>query len=291
MRIFLFILLSVVLGAAAPVWAQDAAESAAVDEAPFDASTLREDGQIIAFVGRKVFVRKVKNQPSRIDHWQPERYETRYEILTLVSGEYVNKTIDFYIDSVDPPLEFPKDKTVLIIIIDGPVTRWNYISEKEVHRTTDGDWASCGNAYVHYDPDEEDEYKEPLEPISFLEPVTVNVPSFKRKATDYFDEDEVVTDTDRSEAKTKIDNLYKKDSWFIKPPIWKREGPFATCQLGMRARDMYEFEYQTEILPRKRKKICEARHEDELEALGDDFDAKTTLLDDCKTLLKIQNLP
>ena len=63
MRIFPFILLSVVLGAAMPLWAQDAAESPTVDEAPFDASTLRKDGQIIAFVGRKVFLRRDENYP------------------------------------------------------------------------------------------------------------------------------------------------------------------------------------------------------------------------------------
>ena len=77
----------------------------------------------------------------------------------------------------------------------------------------------------------------------------------------------------------------------LSTPIWKREGDTATCLLGGRVDDLYEYENQTRFLPEKREEICAARHADELEALGDDYDAKRTLRKDCKALLKIQNLP
>ena len=61
--------------------------------------------------------------------------------------------------------------------------------------------------------------------------------------------------------------------------------------MGTRVQDLYEFQYQNWILLEKREEICEARHEDELEALKGDYDAERTLREDCKSLLKIQNLP
>ena len=305
MRIFLFILLSVVFAAVTPVWgqdeAQDAAESAAIDEAPFDNSTLREDGQIIAFVGRKVFVRK-DERPSVITETDENgedtvyiimdsRYKARYEILDLVTGDYAGETIDFHAyDHYGTP-RFSKSGNILIFIHDGPDSRvhskYNYY---EVHRTTDGDWAACGDDYYSHDPDDKAN-NAPLEPIPFLEPVTLNIPSIMHKITDYFEEGEVVTDTERAEVQSEIDADNEKLMDILSTPIWKREGDTATCLLGGRVDDLYEYENQTRFLPEKREDVCEARHEDELESLGDDWKAKRALREDCKALLKIQNLP
>jgi len=300
MRIFLFILLSVVLAIAAPVWGQ---ADASLDETPFDNSTLREDGQIIAFVGKKVFVREDenfskflitnhKNENGEHDYvLVGSRYEARYEILDLVSGEYVGKTIDFYIYSGGTP-RFSKSENILIFIHDGPDSRihskYNFY---EVHRTTDGDWAACGNAYVQYDPKEEEKNKEPLEPISFLHPVTVNVPSVMYKISDFYEEDEIITDSSRAEAQAEIDDYNKEDNALYQPPIWKRDGDIATCQMGTRVRDLYDFQNQTRFLPDHREEICEARHAEELEALGENHKAKRDLREDCEALLEIQNLP
>ena len=297
MRIFLFILLGFVLGAAAPVWgqdeAQDAAESAAIDEAPFDNSTLREDGQIIAFVGRKVFVREDENWPPNDPDviYLDSRYEAQYIILDRVSGEYAGDSIDFHAyDHYGMP-RFSKPDNILIFVHDGPDSRvhskYNYY---EVHRTTDGDWAACGDDYYSHDPDDRAN-NAPLEPIPFLEPVTLNIPSIMHKITDYFEEGEVVTDTERAEVQSEIDADNEKLMDILSTPIWKREGDTATCLLGGRVDDLYEYENQTRFLPNKRKKICRTHHSAELEALGEDWKAKRQLIDDCTALLKIQNLP
>jgi len=291
MRRFLIILFGFVFGTTAPLWAQDAT----VDEAPFDNSTQREDGQIIAFVGRKVFVRE-DERPSVITETDENgedtvyiimdtRYEARYEILDLVTGDYAGDTIDFHAyDHYGIP-RFSKSKNVLIFVHDRPVSRvhskYNFY---EVHRTEDGDWAACGDAYVQYDSEEEEQYKEPLEPISFLEPIIVNVPSLKGTLTDYFDEDEVITDADRAEAQAEIDEYYEEDSGLYKAPIWKREGDTATCQLGTRVRDLYEFQNQTRFLPEKREDICYAQW-------VADGKPDNNFIDDCIDLMNIQNLP
>jgi len=298
MRIFLFILLSVVLAIAAPVWGQ---ADASLDETPFDNSTLREDGQIIAFVGKKVFVREDenfskflktnhKNENGEHDYvLVGSRYEARYEILDLVSGEYVGKTIDFYIYSGGTPRE-AKNPFFLIQSHAGLNIRMNN-GASEIHRTTDGDWAVCGDVYTQYDTGHPRYPREPLEPISFLDPVIVNVPSLKENLSDYFDEDEILSDTDRAETQTDIDEYYEFESGLYRPPIWKREGDKATCQMGIRAKDLYEFQYQTLILPEKREQICRNRHAIELEALGKNHQAKRTLRKNCEALLEIQNLP
>ena len=108
---------------------------------------------------------------------------------------------------------------------------------------------------------------------------------------DYFDEDEIVTDTERTEAQAEIDEDFKEDSKLYQPPIWKREGDTAICQLGTRVHDLFEFQNQTRFLPDVRRKICEINHAAELEALGRNWKVKSQLIEDCTTLLKIQNVP
>ena len=290
MRAFLFIILSIVLVFTGPAFAQD--------EAPFDNNSLQEDGQILAFVGRKIFVRKDSSFPWEQDKDSDEiilhldsRYQVRYEIIELIAGKYEGRIIDFHAyDHYGIP-RFSRVENALIFIHDGPDNRvhskYNFF---EVDRTTDGDWAACGNAYVQYDP-EEVKNREPLEPITFLDPVTVNIPSLKLKLEDYFDEDEIVTDTERAEVQAEIDEDFKEDSGLYQPPIWKREGDTAICQLGTRADDLFKFQIQTRFLPAVRRDICKSRHITELDALGKNWKAKRQLIEDCVILLEIQNVP
>jgi hypothetical protein len=155
----------------------------AQDNGPFDASTASTDGNVIAFVGQKIFVRNDESWPPEQDAKDDEiviymdgRYQARYKVETLVGGDYDAPIIDFHAyDHYGMP-RVSKVESALIFVHDGPDTRvhskYNFY---EVHRTSDGDWASCGSAYVQNDPDEKE--KEPLEPISFLNPVQVNVAS------------------------------------------------------------------------------------------------------------------
>ena len=150
MRAFLFIMLSFVLAFTGPAFSQD--------EAPFDNSSLREDGHIIAFVGRKIFVRKDDSFPPKRDENSDEiiihldsRYQVRYEIIDLIAGKYEGRIIDFHAyDHYGIP-RFSRVENALIFIHDGPDNRvhskYNFY---EVDRTADGDWAACGNAYVQY---------------------------------------------------------------------------------------------------------------------------------------------
>jgi len=292
MKRILFTALAISLFTIEPSFAQ-------YDGAPFDASQYSEDSQVIAFVGRKNFIREDENYPPTHDNeaediiiYMDGRYEARYEILNLISGVYNAPTLDFHAyDHYGMP-RFSKFETVLIFVNDGPGgkvhSKYNFYV---VHRTTDGDWAACGDAHVQYDSEEKDEFKEPLESISFLEPVRVNVPSLKGKVSDYLDEDEIISDAERVELQTELDADYKEDNRFYQPPIWRRDGDIATCQLGTRVKDLFEFQNQTRFLPEKREEICRVRHAHELEALGNNHEAKRTLRNECEALLKIQNLP
>jgi len=309
MRRFLIILFGFVLGGflignPAQVTAQETDSGVVENKQPFDAIAQSEEGEIITFVGRKVFVREDENwtnfqksdKPNENGEYdyllRGSRNQARYEILHIVSGDHAGDLIDFY--THDTVAQFSENDHVLFFLKlkkdQETNIRYDYGFYK-VQRTQDGDWAACGDVYSHYDTDHPRYAREPLEPITFLEPVIVNVPSLREHISDIFDEDEIISDTDRAETQTEIDEYYEFESGLYRPPIWKRDGDTATCQLGTRVQDLYEFQNQTRFLPDKREDICEARHAEELKALGDDYDAKRTLRKDCKALLKIQNLP
>lgn len=288
MRIFLFILLGFVFGMGSAF---------AQDETSFDASTLGDDGDVIAFVGKKVFVRDDESWPPEQNLSSDEdiiymdgRYQARYQIETLVSGDYEGETIDFHAyDHYGIP-RFSKSENVLIFVHDGRNNRWHSkYNFYEVHRTSDGDWAACGNAYVQNDPEEKE--KEPLEVIPFLDPVEVNIPSLMSMVDDELEPDEVITDSERAEWQAELDVENAEKEGLYQAPIWVRDGDKATCRLGTRISNLYKFQNETRFLPDKRDDMCRARHSLELDGLGDDYKAKRTLIDDCTSLLKIQNLP
>ena len=115
-------MLSFVLAFTGPAFSQD--------EAPFDNSSLREDGHIIAFVGRKIFVRKDDSFPPKRDENSDEiiihldsRYQVRYEIIDLIAGKYQGRIIDFHAyDHYGIP-RFSRVENALIFIHDGPDNR------------------------------------------------------------------------------------------------------------------------------------------------------------------------
>ncbi|MEP4052761.1 MAG: hypothetical protein ABJN22_11000 [Litorimonas sp.] len=271
--------------------------SFAQDEMPFDASATATEGDVIAFVGKKVFVRAdelwpPEQDPSSDDYilYMDSRYQARYEIESLVSGDYKGRIIDFL---AYDHYGMPRVSTVenaLIFVHDGPESKvYSKYNFYEVHRTTDGDWAACGDAYVQNDPEETE--KEPLEVISFLNPVEVNVPSIMYRVEDEFEPDEIVTDTQRAEIQVELDEENAKIEGLYQAPIWVREGSKATCRMGTRVADLLEYQNETRFLPNKRYDICEERYSVELDALENDYKAKRAIIDDCTSILKIQNLP
>lgn len=271
--------------------------SFAQDKSPFDASTMQEDGNIIAFVGKKIFVREDETWPPEQDPSSDEfilymdgRYQARYEIETLVAGDYEGSMIDFHAyDHYGIP-RVSEVENALIFVHDGPDFKvHNKYNFYEVYQTSDGDWASCGSAYVQNNPEEEN--KEPLEPISFLTPVEVDVSSFMLRVEDELEPDEVITDTERAEIQAELAEENLVTDGLYQAPIWKRDGATATCLLGTRVADLYKFQNETRFLPDIRDDICRERFSDELDALGNDYEAKRVILNDCVSLLEIQNLP
>jgi len=282
--------------------------SIAQDEVAFDASTSGDGSDIIAFVGKKIFFQR--NDPpgpsvteeivkSTGDETEDEiiikirnpRYESRFEILDLVEGNYAQEIIDFeaYFH-VGTPLFSESENAFLVFVSDG-MKNYNYIkyTTYEVHRTADGDWAACGDTWVQNDPEETE--KEPLEKISFLEPVEVNIPSLMIQIEDQLEPDEIITDTERAEWQAELDEENAQIDGFYKAPIWKRDGNTATCLMGTRVKDLVKFQNQTRFLPEKRENICQKRYSKELDALGSDYKSKRAIMKDCTSLLKIQNLP
>jgi len=290
MKRFLLTILMASLGTIEPSFAQD--------EAVFDASAAGTERDVVAFVGRQVFVRQDKKFPPEQDPEADEiilymdgRYEARYEIINLVAGDYESETIDFYAyDHYGTPKFSKTNEAILLFVHDGPKThvhsKYNYY---EVHRTTDGDWAACGNTWVQNDPEETE--KEPLEKISFLEPVEVNIPSFMVQIEEQLEPDEIITDAERAEWQTELDEENAKTDGFYQAPIWDRDGNTATCLMGTRVKDLFEFQNETRFRPDRRSDICRERFADKLDAWGNNYKAKDAILEDCESLLKIQNLP
>ena len=146
----------------------------------FDNSSDRETPQILAFVGKKVFLSDVPIKPDPTFNENGEEdiivfpqklgFEARYEVLEMVSGEYDNSIIDLIaFSSYSENHELSDMDTVLVFVDEkqGERVLGSYYFYK-VNRTTDGDWATCGDSYTHNDPNLSIDEKEPLEPISFL---------------------------------------------------------------------------------------------------------------------------
>ena len=163
----------------------------------------------------------------------------------------------------------------------------------DVEPTSDGDWVSCGDTFTQSDENLAANEKEPLEPISFLEPWAEDVPSLFQKVDDvlagYYDDGEVITDDKRAELQSDIDLENAETDLYFQPPIWRREGSKAICELGTRVDDLYALQNRTKFLPKKRRDICQDRYEADIQDL--DYADRNQVLDRCVDLLEIQNIP
>jgi len=234
MRRFLIILVTVVLGAAAPVWAQDAAESAAV----FDATTSFTENDYIAFIGEKIFFEKndTYKKPksgcveqadgnilcSVVLHPR-DQFRTRYRVVKTLSSQDLGDTVDFYsyIEGNEP--YFGRyAQPLLFLSVDGKDPNSLSLEYSEnTHRTNGGDWALCGTDlnYDHVRP----EVREPLEPIDFSKPPIAAA----------------------------VDKKHPE-------PIWATIDDGAVCRLGMYAQDLYDFRYNRWFLDDKREAVCKS---------------------------------
>lgn len=222
MRIFLFILLSVVLGTAAPVWGQDEAQD---DAADWDNSTPTTNGTILAFVGKKVSIEKNNltlteeielpdgTMATRIVPRLSDRFEARYEILETIKGSYEEPYIDFVNHDHYGRPTFPKFETVLLFLMNNG-GEWVNTSRTffPVQRTTDGDWAKCGSLV-------RDDYNEDL-----------------KKYAASFEENILVEPIKFLGSETTLSPEY--------------------CTTGTRASNLYKFTEHTRFAPERRRISC-----------------------------------
>ena len=91
----------------------------------FDNSSDRETSQILAFVGKNIFLSDVPIKPDPtfdengeedINVYQELGFEARYEVLEMVSGEYDNSIIDFMAFSYSEKHELSDMDTVLVFV-------------------------------------------------------------------------------------------------------------------------------------------------------------------------------
>ncbi len=122
-----------------------------------NAAKIDNDGEIVAFVGRKVFlekrhipefgmveVREGHFELREIPDWNT-RFEARYEILDVLKGNLSQPTIDFEMFDHYGRSDISNIETPLIVLTNAK-GRWvrMFKTHLELHPTLDDDWAICG---------------------------------------------------------------------------------------------------------------------------------------------------
>ena len=303
MRIFLFILLSVVFAAVTPVWGQD--------EAAFDATTTLSENEQMAFIGQLISEKldpKYQKPISgcRIDENGEEkcnfylhvkdRYQTRYKVLRGISNIETGAVVDFHsYAEYGPPnsngvaapefviLSTWKDKS------GSSVLGRNY-GFKKVYLTSDGDWAACGSKRELNikNPD----FSPRLEKLSFSVEAKINVEKMYMKLDENAD-GQISKTEDKRRDRVNSRNAYIDKQFEL--PIWKREGVFAYCQMGTRVSDLFRRE-RNNFLHNRRRELCNIEMGESPNVFvgtGSSPDAKEKgkIHEICVERLEFQNLP
>lgn len=287
-------------------------EAARAEEKPrFNASETRETPQVITFIGQKVFVRvddeqegfkefiNVKTGETEAYISLDGRYEARYEILELVTGDYGHEFINFHAyDHYGLPA-FSDYETVLLFVHDagGELIhdKYNYYP---IYKDAVGGWATCGDPYKHIDQ-VVDFQKKPLRDIIFEQDLKFDITSkyqnLETYLEEYYEADEVIPLEELADIKSEILEANKEVDDFYAPPIFKREEGFAYCEQGVYLNELMRIELQTNFLPEKRHEFCKARLEDKGISLQEgDKDAVErfkTELSECIASLKENGQP
>ncbi|WP_156811996.1 hypothetical protein [Robiginitomaculum antarcticum] len=197
---------------------------------------------IIAFVGQPEFVRydpsfpsderiaakKTKNEAAKNDHdeiiftlWKP-RYISRFRIINPVSNNLTKEHIDFATHRHSGEPEFKDYKFALVILQQDPKRGWETPNDTvfEVHPTSDGRYAMCGNVNNVYHALEDVELN--YQTINFSPPVKVNL---KERISAY---------------RYNGENADKWVKSHYSPPWYDVQGDIATCVKGVYAQDIYD---------------------------------------------------
>lgn len=153
---------------------------ATANDEPFDnAAPPEQDLEVMAFVGEKVSfenkniyrTREVTLPDGTIEKRKianfNQRYEARYKVLEWIHGEIDKDIIDFEVyDHYGHPI-LPNFKTPMIFLVnyEGKWIQSKY-NNYFLARTTDGDWATCGNPSRHERTKNQGERY--LQPLAFV---------------------------------------------------------------------------------------------------------------------------
>lgn len=179
MRILPTTVLAAVLCIFVPSWAGDVDSG---NNPPWDNSAIESKSELIAFVGAPVFLEeRAKNNIVEIKGPNGDilkrkipalntRYEARFDVLEVVAGHHDQPTIDFVAYNHYSRPYFHKPKHVLLFV-EKREESWVHTKYLfyTVQRTTDGDWATCGDPYErHRKSNPDSPYV--VETLSFIEP-------------------------------------------------------------------------------------------------------------------------
>jgi hypothetical protein len=133
-------------------------------------------GNLIAFVGKRIKVRKIQD-PKNLVRFDAE-FEARYKVLSVIFGNYRGREIKFTaFDHYGSPA-FARYDTVLLYVSNH---RGRFYHEKyqyhSVYPTKDGRWAGCGDPYQNEPSVHRGEVQ--AQPIQFSPEVTFNLSGVK----------------------------------------------------------------------------------------------------------------
>ena len=172
---FLLAVLAASLCINEPCFAQD---GRFVPNPKWDPSSEGVDDNVLVFVGKKNFLKRGLH-PSDFKIVHSNYYAARYEIEHVLNGDYAEPSIDFSVwqdSSLDlwgprsPPSEYS-----LLFVSNQPYAEgvgpkvWRHTKARHysVGRTTDGDWAVCGDPYKNSFKKTDTSFYKP-EPLVFV---------------------------------------------------------------------------------------------------------------------------
>jgi hypothetical protein len=179
MRSLPTIVMTAALGVSSACWADDGDQKI---DPPWDNSAIGSDNDLLGFVGSPIFLQErakdvtveIKDANGvSVERKMPAfdtRYEARFKVLDAIAGTHDSPTVDFVAYNHYGRPYFHKPDHVLLFLerFEDSWVHAKYLFYP-VQRTTDGDWATCGNPYARHKKSNPDAPYE-IEALSFIAP-------------------------------------------------------------------------------------------------------------------------
>lgn len=235
------------------------------------------NGDIITFVGTQIFTREAPDRPFRaeIDLATGEEtifismdteWQSRYQILDLISGNYDGETIDFTaFDHYGKPTYSAETGPILLFVHDLPRGRvHNKYNFKRVGRTLQSEWAICGSPYAEDAENKSYPYSiagteaPPLmESIHFDPPFTIDINALYRLRE--IEDGEALTDQERAEWQAEIEAHNADVDEKYRAPTYERLGDTARCLRGIPVERAVRHELRTDFRISEVRNYCQAQ--------------------------------